>query len=63
VKFLGNIWQSMGLRVFRDADPARKAPVFLRLAKHGDRWLIDRIESRIEEPFTRRLTRVLSERD
>jgi hypothetical protein len=22
VKFLGNIWQSMGLRVFRDADPA-----------------------------------------
>jgi hypothetical protein len=25
VKFLGNIWQSMGLRVFRDADPARTA--------------------------------------
>ena len=23
VKFLGNIWQSIGLRVFRDADPAR----------------------------------------
>ena len=23
VKFLGNIWQSMGLRVFRDADPAK----------------------------------------
>jgi hypothetical protein len=23
VKFLGNIWQSMGLNVFRDADPAR----------------------------------------
>lgn len=23
VKFLGNIWQSMGMRVFRDADPAR----------------------------------------
>ena len=22
VKFLGNVWQSMGLRVFRDADPA-----------------------------------------
>jgi len=26
VKFLGNLWQSMGLRVFRDADPARTAP-------------------------------------
>lgn len=25
VKFLGNVWQSMGLRVFRDADPARSA--------------------------------------
>jgi len=25
VKFLGNIWQSIGLRVFRDADPARTA--------------------------------------
>ncbi len=25
VKFLGNIWQGMGLRVFRDADPARTA--------------------------------------
>jgi len=25
IKFLGNIWQSMGLRVFRDADPARTA--------------------------------------
>ncbi len=25
VKFLGNIWQSMGRRVFRDADPARTA--------------------------------------
>jgi hypothetical protein len=25
VKFLGNLWQSMGLRVFRDADPARTA--------------------------------------
>ena len=25
VKFLSNIWQSMGLRVFRDADPARTA--------------------------------------
>ncbi len=25
VKFLGNVWQSMGLRVFRDADPARTA--------------------------------------
>ena len=25
VKFLGNIWQSMGLRVFRDADPAKTA--------------------------------------
>ena len=25
VKFLGNIWQSIGLRVFRDADPARSA--------------------------------------
>lgn len=25
VKFLGNIWQSMGYRVFRDADPARTA--------------------------------------
>jgi hypothetical protein len=25
VKFLGNIWQSMGERVFRDADPARTA--------------------------------------
>ena len=25
VKFLGNIWQSMGLSVFRDADPARTA--------------------------------------
>ncbi len=25
VKFLGNIWQSMGQRVFRDADPARTA--------------------------------------
>lgn len=24
-KFLGNIWESMGLRVFRDADPARSA--------------------------------------
>ncbi len=24
-KFLGNIWQSMGLRVFRDADPANSA--------------------------------------
>lgn len=23
VKFLGNVWQSMGLRVFRDADPAK----------------------------------------
>lgn len=23
VKFLGNVWQSIGLRVFRDADPAR----------------------------------------
>ncbi len=23
VKFLGNLWQSLGLRVFRDADPAR----------------------------------------
>jgi hypothetical protein len=23
VKFLGNVWQGMGLRVFRDADPAR----------------------------------------
>jgi hypothetical protein len=45
------------------SDPALKAPVFLRLAQHGNRWLIDRIESRVEEPFTRRLTRVLSERD
>ncbi|HEV2211357.1 MAG TPA: laminin G domain-containing protein [Verrucomicrobiae bacterium] len=25
VKFLGNVWQSLGLRVFRDADPARTA--------------------------------------
>ncbi len=25
VKFLGNIWQSMGLSVFRDADPAKTA--------------------------------------
>lgn len=25
VKFLGNVWQSMGLRVFRDADPVRTA--------------------------------------
>ncbi len=25
VKFLGNIWQGMGYRVFRDADPARTA--------------------------------------
>ncbi len=25
VKFLGNVWQNMGLRVFRDADPARTA--------------------------------------
>jgi hypothetical protein len=25
VKFLGNTWQSIGLRVFRDADPARTA--------------------------------------
>jgi hypothetical protein len=25
VKFLGNIWQGIGLRVFRDADPARTA--------------------------------------
>lgn len=25
VKFLGNIWQSIGLRVFRDADPAKTA--------------------------------------
>lgn len=25
VKFLGNLWQSIGLRVFRDADPARTA--------------------------------------
>jgi hypothetical protein len=25
VKFLGNIWQSLGFRVFRDADPARTA--------------------------------------
>jgi hypothetical protein len=25
VKFLGNIWQSIGFRVFRDADPARTA--------------------------------------
>ncbi len=25
VKFLGNVWQSVGLRVFRDADPARSA--------------------------------------
>ena len=25
VKFLGNVWQSIGLRVFRDADPARTA--------------------------------------
>ena len=24
VKFLGNVWQSMGLSVFRDADPARR---------------------------------------
>ncbi len=26
VKFLGNIWQGMGLSVFRDADPARNPP-------------------------------------
>jgi len=26
VKVLGNVWQSMGLSVFRDADPARTAP-------------------------------------
>lgn len=26
VKFLGNVWQSMGLSVFRDADPARTPP-------------------------------------
>jgi len=45
------------------SDPALNAPIFLRLAKHADRWLIDRIESRIEEPFTGRLTRVLSRRD
>jgi hypothetical protein len=25
VKFLGNVWQGVGLRVFRDADPARTA--------------------------------------
>ena len=25
VEFLGNVWQDMGLRVFRDADPARTA--------------------------------------
>ena len=25
VKFLGNVWQSIGLRIFRDADPARTA--------------------------------------
>jgi hypothetical protein len=27
VKFLGNVWQSMGLRVFRDADPAKTEDV------------------------------------
>ncbi len=30
VKFLGNVWQSMGLRVFRDADPARTAKAGLQ---------------------------------
>ena len=25
VKFLGNVWQGLGRRVFRDADPARTA--------------------------------------
>jgi hypothetical protein len=45
------------------SDPALKAPVFLRLAKQGDRWLIERIESLIEESFTRRLARLLSERN
>lgn len=44
------------------SDPALKAPVFLRLGKHADRWLIERVESRLEDPFTRRLTRLLSER-
>ena len=43
VKFLGNIWQSMGLRVFRDADPARTAPAGIE-AEAGprrDQYAID----------------------
>jgi hypothetical protein len=43
VKFLGNIWQGIGLRVFRDADPARtvQAGNEAEAGPHRDQYAID----------------------
>jgi hypothetical protein len=43
VKFLGNIWQGIGLRVFRDADPARtaQAGIEAEATSHSDQYAID----------------------
>ena len=43
VKFLGNIWQGIGLRVFRDADPARTAQAGneAEAGPHRDQYAID----------------------
>jgi hypothetical protein len=40
-------------------DLAAKAPVLLRLTRHGERWMVQKIDVRLEEPITRRLTDVL----
>jgi hypothetical protein len=43
VKFLGNIWQGIGLRVFRDADPARTAQTGIEAeaGSRRDQYAID----------------------
>jgi Concanavalin A-like lectin/glucanases superfamily len=41
VKFLGNLWQSMGLRVFRDADPAKTAAGEKTADSRRSRYAID----------------------
>ena len=36
-----------------------KAPLLIRLVRHGECWLVDWIDMRVAEPFTRRMNFLL----
>ncbi len=42
-----------------ESDAGVKGPLLLRLTKHQDDWLVDRIDMRVTEPITRRVTDAL----